>query len=89
MEIGQTFRLRPDVMEDAASLLELAPDTLSPALAADIWLHSEYRKNPLATRLRQGVVNYFKGTRASAGAALAWLYAETNQNDPAMPVLKR
>jgi hypothetical protein len=92
MEIGQTFRLRPDVMEDAAGLLEGAPENISPALATDIWLHSEYRKNPLATRLREGVANFFMGAKADAidtGAALTRLYTETNQNDPALPVLQR
>jgi hypothetical protein len=88
MEIGQTFRLRPDVMLDAASVLELTPDAVTPALATDIWLHSEYRKNPLGTRLRQGVANFFKTTKANPGAALARLYTETNQNEPALLVLQ-
>jgi len=88
MEIGQTFRLRPDVMEDAASLLELKPVAISSALATDIWLHSEYRKNPLATRLRQGLANVFKVTKVDAGAALVRLYAETRQYEAALPVLQ-
>jgi hypothetical protein len=88
MDVGQTFRLKPDVMEDAVKVLDGRKDALTPALATDIWLHSEYRKNPLGTQLRQRVAEFFKHTQADAGAALVKLYAETCQNEPALPVMQ-
>jgi hypothetical protein len=88
MEIGQAFRLRPDVMEDAVGVLEQMPEAVPPALAADIWLHSELRKNPLAGKLRRKVADFFTGTNADAGAALTRLYTETRQYDAALPVLQ-
>jgi hypothetical protein len=89
MKIGQTFRLRPDVMEDEANLQEMALETVTPALTTDLWLHSEYRKNPLGTRLRQDAAIYFHGTKMDAGAALARLYTETGQREAALPILQR
>jgi len=88
LEIGQAFRLRPDVVEDAADLLEeKAP--LSPHLVTDIWLHGERRKSPLFTRIETAATKYFLQTKNDASGAVLRLYREASHLQPALPVAQR
>ena len=89
MEVGQTFRLRPDVMEDAAALLETKPESLTAETVVNIWLNANRRHNPLAARLRASADGYFKTAKADLAAPLVRLYDETDQNELAFPILAR